>query len=482
MLNSIGILNLVCMILKSSVLLTLADETIGEGYDESCPYIVQSTFDACTTALSSAYHVIGSKKHHSTNMTCSTAAICNRTLRIAQFFYQTYADTVDHIVKDMLKRCCSNCLEVNNVKQLNDYSDIRQLFNVDLIYPVIAQESHTNMLFGYHFIPVLNVQSSYFFSMKKSRTYIVKQLISACLGMWPLLMICVLMALICGCVIWVLEKGKNTSEFSSSFRVGIFQGFWWSIVSMTTVGYGDITPKSIPGRLFGVIWIILGITILSIFTASLTSEVLSTQQKSKIQISGKTVGVLKNRLDDISIVAENGGIIKEIDYNKTVLGITEMFEKLENKEIDGFLFSKDTHNYFFKSIIMKEKYSAIREKVRNMNILKNELPLRDSSSSSGLLIKHSRDYHYFSKYIVNNRFQLQSCASVRSNSKDKLYEEYFGFTADNDVFFLFLTYSLGILGFFFLCGLIYEFKNNCNTLEGIESKKRLRDYGHDGYK
>ena len=38
---------------------------------------------------------------------------------------------------------------------------------------------------------------------------------------------------------------------------------------MTTVGYGDKAPKRIPGRLFAVVWILVGITITSMYIGGL---------------------------------------------------------------------------------------------------------------------------------------------------------------------------------------------------------------------
>lgn len=46
---------------------------------------------------------------------------------------------------------------------------------------------------------------------------------------------------------------------------------WWSIVTLTTVGYGDIAPTTFPGRVIGAITMILGIGILGMFTATIAS-------------------------------------------------------------------------------------------------------------------------------------------------------------------------------------------------------------------
>lgn len=44
-------------------------------------------------------------------------------------------------------------------------------------------------------------------------------------------------------------------------------GIWWAIVTLTTIGYGDHYPTTLPGRLIATVVMILGIGILGVFTA-----------------------------------------------------------------------------------------------------------------------------------------------------------------------------------------------------------------------
>ena len=47
--------------------------------------------------------------------------------------------------------------------------------------------------------------------------------------------------------------------------------FWWAIVTMTTVGYGDFSPKTPGGRVFAVLIMFIGISLVSLLTATISS-------------------------------------------------------------------------------------------------------------------------------------------------------------------------------------------------------------------
>jgi voltage-gated potassium channel len=51
----------------------------------------------------------------------------------------------------------------------------------------------------------------------------------------------------------------------------VWVGMWWSLQTVTTVGYGDVTPKDVAGRLVGTVVMLEGIAFVAIITAAITS-------------------------------------------------------------------------------------------------------------------------------------------------------------------------------------------------------------------
>lgn len=92
----------------------------------------------------------------------------------------------------------------------------------------------------------------------------------------------VLVLLLVGLLIWLLERRKNPEQFGGSASQGIGSGFWWSAVTMTTVGYGDKAPVSAGGRVVGLIWMFVSIITISGFTAAIASSVTLNELQSRI--------------------------------------------------------------------------------------------------------------------------------------------------------------------------------------------------------
>lgn len=59
----------------------------------------------------------------------------------------------------------------------------------------------------------------------------------------------------------------------------IWDGVWYALVTITTVGYGDVVPVSDAGRVFGVILILFGVVFFSLVTANISAFLIGSDQR-----------------------------------------------------------------------------------------------------------------------------------------------------------------------------------------------------------
>ena len=85
----------------------------------------------------------------------------------------------------------------------------------------------------------------------------------------------VLMTVILGSMMYFIE-GQANPGFDS-----IPRSVYWAIVTLTTVGYGDISPVTTLGQFFAAIVMILGYGVIAVPTGVVTSELLSSAKSKK---------------------------------------------------------------------------------------------------------------------------------------------------------------------------------------------------------
>ncbi|MCM1328408.1 MAG: ion transporter [Ruminococcus sp.] len=77
---------------------------------------------------------------------------------------------------------------------------------------------------------------------------------------------------------------------------GFFDALWWSIVTVTTVGYGDISPETGVGRVMAVVLMIFGIGFISMLTGTITTFFANRATEDK---TDKDVGELEKIITDM---------------------------------------------------------------------------------------------------------------------------------------------------------------------------------------
>lgn len=92
----------------------------------------------------------------------------------------------------------------------------------------------------------------------------------------------ILLLLIVGMLVWLSEAKRNPQHFGGGIAKGIWAGFWWAAVTMTTVGYGDKAPVTIKGQLLALIWMFTALIIVSSFIAAITTALTVNQLESAV--------------------------------------------------------------------------------------------------------------------------------------------------------------------------------------------------------
>jgi ABC-type amino acid transport substrate-binding protein len=162
----------------------------------------------------------------------------------------------------------------------------------------------------------------------------------------------VLLLLAIGVILWFFEKSKNHEEFGGTWIEGLGSAFWWSAVTMTTVGYGDKAPKTFAGRVIGLIWMFTSIVIISSFTASIASVITLTSIQGKVSKVSDLAKVTTGTVEASSTAEElKDRNISFETYKNYELGL----QALEKGEIDAFVYDKPLLSYLIKEVKKSNK-------------------------------------------------------------------------------------------------------------------------------
>ena len=79
----------------------------------------------------------------------------------------------------------------------------------------------------------------------------------------------------------VVLGGVGMRLLDHSEYPNVWVGMWWALQTVTTVGYGDVTPHNRSGRLVGAVVMLEGIAFLTILVAAITSTFLARAERER---------------------------------------------------------------------------------------------------------------------------------------------------------------------------------------------------------
>ena len=166
----------------------------------------------------------------------------------------------------------------------------------------------------------------------------------------------ILILLLVGLLTWFFERKANPGEFGDGRSKGLWSSFWFAAVTMTTVGYGDKSPKSFGGRLISLVWMFAAIIIISGITASIASALTVTQLDSKVQ------GL--NDLYDVNVgTISSSSAATYLNKNKIEFSdhqsVSEGLASVANGDIDAFVYDAPLMKYLIKQNKLSSKIKVL---------------------------------------------------------------------------------------------------------------------------
>ncbi len=172
-----------------------------------------------------------------------------------------------------------------------------------------------------------------------------------------IILLLILVIFIFGTILWIAERKYNRRQFRPGW-IGLFDGLWWSAVTMTTVGYGDKAPKSRLGRVIAMVWMFTAIIIISGFTATIAST-----------LTVKSLSTNIEKMDDLEIVKKIGSVYASSSEDFLLnheINIYQEYESpeaalrgLANKEIEILLYDKTVLDYMISQLQLANKVSLL---------------------------------------------------------------------------------------------------------------------------
>ncbi|XP_065643223.1 uncharacterized protein LOC105845232 isoform X2 [Hydra vulgaris] len=268
---------------------------------------------------------------------------------IKPFIFYESDGNLDGILPFMYKRLQELCCPSIDLVQ---YHLINKTFDQDNFYKSLKKRSHANKEFENYtgkngiWFPILiiadenilkskNVKQDFFIYspnvgviVNKNKITVSRKILESIKKSIPIASFAMGFILLFSLLVWLVESLKN-NDFSKIFIQGFGTSLWWSIVTFATVGYGDIVPKSFFGRAFSVLWMIIGIILVSGLTGMFSSIITT---NSFLSIQNEEIAVLNNSIEfaiaqkNFNVTAKRvyytyNDVFRDVNENKVDYGV-----------------------------------------------------------------------------------------------------------------------------------------------------------------
>jgi polar amino acid transport system substrate-binding protein len=193
-----------------------------------------------------------------------------------------------------------------------------------------------------------------------------------------------------GLLMWFFER-KHHPFFQKSLREGWWDAFWWSLQRLASAGFQDVIPRTVPGRMLGILTSVMALFVVSAFVATISATVTLNELRSDVKgladLAGKSVGTTRGSTA-AQVLKQQGFRIQEFD------GTDALFDALIDQRLDAVVHDAPILDHFANqrgkgqvqlsgAMFREEKYGIA---------LQDGSPLRERVDRALLVMRESGRY------------------------------------------------------------------------------------------
>ncbi|XP_078352738.1 uncharacterized protein LOC144637533 isoform X2 [Oculina patagonica] len=279
---------------------------------------------------------------------------------------------------------------------------------------------------------------------KSTQRFYEEVMTGSLLDTWPVISITLLIMYLAGVIVWFLDRKGNPGDLPTDFIKGAYEGFWWSFITMTTVGYGDRCPKSFPARAFSIVWLLASLVLFTFLMGAISSVLTVTVIRSRTTVVRSGENKAAAITDSPEAKLAMGSLSSKLKLTTTFPTVEKLAQSLKDGEVDYVLIDmyvpvkrKDLFNgswFEIAALIEKEMFHGV--------VLQGDALTLASA---------------LEEMIANDNVQTKFLEDSGTEEPTEVETNESLFFDPSSPFFKQILYaSLGVLGLFVVCGLLYQ--------------------------
>jgi ABC-type amino acid transport substrate-binding protein len=156
-----------------------------------------------------------------------------------------------------------------------------------------------------------------------------------------------------GAVLWLLEHKGNAEHYGGHSRKAFGRSLFWSLIVLSgrdlpqSIGWHTDSPTTFAARLFGIIWMTVGVMLLSLFTATAASVLTSKQLQGLVNdpqdLRHVKVGTVANSVGQYYLDHQH------IKYTPYSPGPVDVLQALSEHRIDAAVYNGPILSYYART-------------------------------------------------------------------------------------------------------------------------------------